>query len=166
MNHKLNKDTLLSAFDDAEDLRQTITETSTSLEIQDLKKRYEVKELLGEGALKKVYRAKDLLMNRDVALAKLKEGGNADDFFNEARLAADLKHVYISPTYDMGYDEEGEPFFVMQLYEGKSLEEVPHGTLELSEILSLFLKVCEAVSYAHSQGVLHLDIKTIQYSNR
>ena len=159
MNQKLNRDTLLAAFDDAEELRQTITETSTSLEIQDLKKRYEVKELLGEGALKKVFRARDLLMNRDVALAKLKEAGNADDFFNEARLAADLKHVYISPTYDMGYDEEGEPFFVMQLYEGKSLEEVPYGSLELSEILSLFLKVCEAVSYAHSQGVLHLDIK-------
>ena len=155
---------LLQAFDEAKYIEQSVTDLSLAEQVREVKKRYDRKSLLGEGALKKVYLAYDELLDRDVALAKMKEEGHIDDFFNEARLASRLEHPYISSIYDMGYDEEGEAFFVMKLYEGINLYEElqsrrQNKNLELSWILNIFSKVCEAVAFAHGKGVLHLDIK-------
>ena len=156
---------LLQAFNDADDIQQMLSTESLSQQLRQLETRYQIKSLLGQGALKTVHLAHDAIMNRDVALARLKAGGNLDDFLNEARLASRLEHPYISPVYDMGFDAGGEAFFVMKLYEGRCLHEVlkkrlkSNPVVDLSWSLSLFCKLCEAVSFAHAKGVLHLDIK-------
>jgi len=155
---------LLQAFSEANDVQESLSVSALSEELREVEKRYVIRDLLGEGALKKVYLGYDELLDRDVALAKMKTEGHLDDFFNEARLASRLEHPYISPIYDMGYDEEGEAFFAMKLYEGMNLyEEVQlrrkNNDLELSWVLNIFSKVCEAVAFAHGKGVLHLDIK-------
>ena len=154
---------LLQAFDDAEVLESALSEQSLEAKVRDLGLRYQVKDLLGEGALKKVYLAYDELMDRDVALARMKADGHLEDFFNEARLASRLEHPYIAPIYDMGFDEEGQAFFSMKLYEGRNLyEELQSRNSkepDLNWILNTFLKICEALAYAHGKGVLHLDIK-------
>jgi serine/threonine protein kinase len=157
------EDLLLGAFDDAKVLEDSFSAQSTEEYIRDVSKRYKVISLLGEGTLKKVYLANDEYMGRKVALARIKDEGHLDDFFNEARLASKLEHPYIAPIYDMGFDESGQAFFAMKLYEGQSLYDELHRKKsepsDITWILSTFLKVCEAVAYAHGQGILHLDIK-------
>lgn len=161
---KHGEDFWLDIFDDADEHQQDLKNASLADSLQeDLGKssRYDIKELIGEGALKKVYLAYDKALDRNVAYALMKEGGHEDDFLNEARLASTLSHPYIAPVYDLGFDENGRAFFVMKLYEGVDLEEylMKSKSLSTSEIISIFLKVCEAISFAHSCGVLHLDIK-------
>ena len=158
------EDFLLQAFDEAKCINESLTDLPLAEKVRDVKKRYQIKSLIGEGALKKVYLAYDELLDREVALARMKAEGHIDDFFNEARLSSRLEHPYISAVHDMGYDEEGEAFFVMKLNEGRDLYEDlklrrENKTVELSWILNVFSKVCEALAFAHGKGVLHLDIK-------
>lgn len=162
-NTDQEEDLLLGAFDDAKALEDSFSAQSTTEHIRDISERYKICSLLGEGTLKKVYLAHDEYMGRKVALARIKEEGHLDDFFNEARLASKLEHPFIAPIYDMGFDESGQAFFAMKLYEGMNLyEELQRRGFQSPDVswtLSIFLKVCEALSYAHGQGVLHLDIK-------
>ena len=165
--HKINPDDneelLLDAFSDAEALKQSLSSHSSTEHIRDVSQRYKIISLLREGTLKKVYLAHDEYMDREVALAKIKDEKYLDDFFNEARLASKLEHPYIAPIYDTGFDESGQAFFAMKLYEGDNLYEILRNKSsrdpDVSWILNIFLKVCEAVAYAHGQGILHLDIK-------
>lgn len=87
-------------------------------------------------------------------------------FLREARVTAQLEHPNIVPVHDMGEDREGRLYFTMKLVEGQTLEEVirsaaefpPTGT-ELYNILDIVARVCDALAFAHSRGVLHCDIK-------
>ncbi len=123
--------------------------------------RYGPRYLLGKGALKSVYRCWDSAAKRDIAWATPKdELGRAyyDTFVHEAWLTASLRHPNIIKIHEVGVDREGKPYFTMDLKAGKQLNNVA-STLSLHDKLNLFNAVCGAVSYAHAQGVLHLDLK-------
>ena len=156
------------AYLEATRLKKKLNDEATFTQ-QDLKERYQIIEPIGEGAVKKVFLTYDKVIQREVALAKIKadQPERIQDLLSEARLASKLEHPNIAPIYDIGLDETGLPFFVMKLYEGRPLnEELTHKKdSQLSQeeqitwILTIFLKVCDALSFAHSKGVLHLDIK-------
>ncbi|EDM27917.1 serine/threonine-protein kinase [Lentisphaera araneosa HTCC2155] len=145
---------------------------SDVLEIMDDEPRYEQKDDIASGGMKKISSAYDKLFRRPVAKAELKNKSRHEvisNFINEARIMARLEHPNIVPVYDLDANEEGAPFFTMKLSGGKNLEEIiellNNKDPQISEyytrdrLLEIFLKICDAVAYAHSKGILHLDIK-------
>ena len=124
---------------------------------------------LDAGGIKIIHRCTDLKTGREVAMASLKECAKDQEkelFFKEARLTAALQHPNIIPLHDLGLKGE-QPWFTMKLISGSSLEQVLQDLKDgqsqqldkLSDRLDVFIKVCDALAYAHSRGVLHLDIK-------
>lgn len=130
-------------------------------ELCELDERYGEEELIGKGGLKEVYRAVDRRTRRKVALARLRSDRGLqyyDLFLHEAWLLASLRHPNIIKVHDTGVDTEGHPFFTMDLRGNTTLEEL-RTTAGLDELLEVFLKILDAVAYAHAQGILHLDLK-------
>ena len=123
--------------------------------------RYIDREFIAEGAAKKVYRATDTHCSREVALALIKEEvfdfEQAVDFVREVQLTASLEHPNIIRIYDIGITE-GRPWFTMEYLSGKTLEEFLKENPELSQFerLSIFRQLCDAVTYAHENDILHL----------
>jgi len=132
-------------------------------EIRDIESRYTGRKFLAEGGLKFIETAVDIVTGREVALAVPRDSNDTilrEKFFREARLTASLQHPNIVPVYDLGLDNIDQPYFAMKLIKGETLQELNNkGVLSLSEKLSVFMKICDAMSYAHSQGVIHLDLK-------
>jgi serine/threonine-protein kinase len=124
--------------------------------------RYAVHELLGRGGMGAVYRATDRLLRRDVALkvltTELEQGDVARRLEREARVLAALDHPGIVAIHDAGILADGRPFYVMRLVRGRRLDEQVRDE-SLGERLRRFLSVCDAVSFAHSRGVIHRDLK-------
>lgn len=124
---------------------------------------YEVKDLIAKGGMKSIYHAIDLKSQRSVAMAMLHGTSSEelyDPFIREARLTSMLEHPNIIKVYDLDVNKEGKPFFTMELKSGHSLEDlIKSKTNDLSQRLYLFLKICDAISYAHSKNILHLDLK-------
>ena len=124
--------------------------------------RYAVHELLGRGGMGAVYRATDQLLRRDVALkvltTELEQGDVARRLEREARVLAALDHPGIVAIHDAGVLADGRPFYVMRLVRGRRLDEQARGE-SLGERLRRFLSVCDAVTFAHSRGVIHRDLK-------
>ena len=119
--------------------------------------------------MKKIYNTLDRMTDRPVAMAvmhRLKKPEVIEQFLKEARLTASLEHPNIMPIYDVGLDELGEPFFTMKLIKGENLgsiikklregHEAFTDKFDLNHLLNIFIKICDAVSYAHSKTVLHL----------
>jgi serine/threonine-protein kinase len=128
----------------------------------DAGERYEIHELLGRGGMGAVYRATDRILRRDVALkvltTELEQGDVARRLEREARVLASLEHPGIVAIHDAGALNDGRPFYTMRLVRGRRLDE--QARLEgRGERLRRFLAVCDAVSFAHSRGVIHRDLK-------
>jgi len=125
--------------------------------------RYAVSDVLGRGGIGEVVRAYDVLLQRDVALKSLQKAhpGAMAQFWHEARVTATLDHPAIMPVYDAGALDGDGPFFAMKLVQGEDLHQaVANGTAgNVRRRLERFGRVCEAVSYAHSRGWLHRDLK-------
>ena len=125
--------------------------------------RYQDKEFLASGALKNVFKVFDSKMKRHVALAELKDEIPEEEyetFINEARLTSALRHPNIITVHDFGFNEIHIPFFTMELKVGHTLGDIiKAGQKGLEPLLEIFLKICDAISYAHSQKVVHLDLK-------
>jgi serine/threonine-protein kinase len=125
--------------------------------------RYEGDFLIGEGALKAVYKTYDRYSKRWVALARLREERGIeyyDNFIHEARLIAALSHPNIIKVHDVGIEESGRPYFTMDLKGENTLGKViKEKSRNRRDLLDVFMKVCDAVAYAHAQGVIHLDLK-------
>ena len=117
------------------------------------------------GGAKEIFRIFDEHTGRWVVLAmpiEAKDSQGKEAFLREALLAAKLQHPAILPIYEMGIHKDGRPYFIMQLLDGKSLRDLIKTDVssnDLDQWISIFLKVCDAVIYAHACGVLHLDIK-------
>ncbi len=124
--------------------------------------RYEMREPVGQGGMGTVYRAFDRVLEREVALKVLRvdltDDGSAARLEREARILARLEHPGIVPVHDAGMLADGRIFYVMKLVRGERLEEVARGA-SLTELLRLFLRVCETVGFAHARGVVHRDLK-------
>ncbi len=125
---------------------------------------YEILEELGHGGMGVVYKARQLALNREVALKVIKNGGFATDaelvrFQNEAEAVAQLDHPQIVPIYEVG-EMQGLPFFSMKLISGTSLDKrlaefaaTPRASARIVAIAAT------AVHHAHQRGILHRDLK-------
>jgi len=125
--------------------------------------RYVLTEFLARGGMGAVYRAEDQILRRSVAIKVLDaedpEGALAERLSREARVLAQLEHPGIVPVHDGGVLGDGHVFYVMKFVEGSRLDQFLAGVDSLPERLRLFLRICDAVSFAHSRGVLHRDLK-------
>ena len=128
--------------------------------------KYEIVSFLGEGGMSSVFQAKDLVINRVVALKILLSLRSVDErailrFQKEAMAAGRLNHPNIVQLYDVGTHDDGTPYLVMDYVPGQTLTEVlqTHGQLPTWDALRLFVQVCDALAHAHSHGVIHRDIK-------
>ncbi|MCK6503102.1 serine/threonine-protein kinase [Myxococcota bacterium] len=125
--------------------------------------RYELGERIGSGGTAWVHRALDLDLHRSVALKLLRrEGPSAQArFLAEAQVTAQLDHPYIVPVFHVGATAEGRPYVAERQVHGQSLTEAVRAGLlpTLEGRVEVLRKVCAAVAYAHSRGVLHRDLK-------
>ncbi len=126
--------------------------------------RYRLERQLGAGGMALVYLAEDLKHHRKVAVKVLRPELAAslgpERFLREIEIAAGLHHPHILPLYDSG-DADGLLYYVMPLVEGESLRDrlTREKQLPLDEALRIALEAADALSYAHSRGVIHRDIK-------
>lgn len=142
-----------------------------SIADRDLSDRYEYSQTIGEGGQGVVISAEDRLLERTVAIKALKfshDPAHEKMLEQEAKLCGRLEHPNIIPTYDLARDEADSPLFVMKQIQGQTLNEflqaikdeggnsLEHHRLRL---LNIFSQVLNAIDFAHSKGVLHLDIK-------
>ena len=131
---------------------------------QIIKERYKVIELLGEGGMAFVYKAKDMQLERMVAIKTLKpnyveQTTFVERFKREAQTAANLNHPNIVQIFDWGIEEE--PYFVMEYIEGNTLTSIIANkkTISLSDVLFIGAQVANGLEAAHTQGLVHRDIK-------
>lgn len=131
-------------------------------------RRFEGRGELGRGGLSIVRRAFDREIGRDVAVKSLLPGTDAcaAELVEEARIVGRLEHPSVVPIYDMVRDgPTSDPQLVMRVVEGHTLatllgeeSEAPVLGARLEQLLQIFLKVCDAVAFAHDRGVIHCDI--------
>jgi eukaryotic-like serine/threonine-protein kinase len=126
---------------------------------------------LGRGGMGRIHPATDRSLLRHVALKRLDAGLSKvrmyrDGFIAEAQITGQLEHPNVVPVHELAVSELGVPYFTMKLVQGVALdkwlwnEALPLGSTErLQEGLEIFLKVCDAMAYAHHRGVIHRDLK-------
>jgi serine/threonine-protein kinase len=127
--------------------------------------RYELEELVGTGGMSSVYRARDRLLERNVAL-KLLHPHYGDDaeyverFRREARSVAQLSHPHIVTVIDRGEDD-GQQFIVFEYVDGENLKQLiaREGPLPVRRAVTLALEVADALAFAHDHGLVHRDVK-------
>ena len=136
--------------------------------------RYAVHDLLGEGGMGEVRSCTDLHIGREVAMKAMRPTQLARPdlrarFLREARIQGQLEHPAIVPVYDLAFAEEGALYFTMRRVRGLTLELLverlrdgePRAAAEypLRKLLSAFSRVCLAIHFAHTKGVIHRDLK-------
>jgi formylglycine-generating enzyme required for sulfatase activity/predicted Ser/Thr protein kinase len=127
--------------------------------------KYELEEFLG-GGMSHVYRARDTVIGRTVAVKILTEQGCADEevktrFLAEARMAGSLTHDNILGIYDFGEDDLKRPFMVMEFLRGEDLRSALRkgNTGDVAAKLKIAVQIARALDYTHSQKIVHRDIK-------
>lgn len=129
-------------------------------------RRYEVIEELGRGGMGVVYRAKDNILDRMVALKVLAAELQHDErvitiFLREAKSAAALSHVNIVTVYDAGI-EDGDYYIAMELISGQTIREIirDNGHLSVASAVAITRQVAKGLDYAHGKGIIHRDLTT------
>jgi len=133
--------------------------------------RYTKEETIARGGMGTVYRVRDTELGRALAMKEINADVSAGDplsaarFLEEAQVTAQLDHPGIVPVHEVGVDAQGRLYFAMKLVRGRDLRRV----LELlaqgkegwnqTRVLTVILRVCEAMAYAHTKGVIHRDLK-------
>jgi serine/threonine-protein kinase len=127
--------------------------------------RYELEELVGSGGMSSVYRARDRLLERHVALKVLHEhhvgdGDYVERFRREARAVAQLSHPNIVTVIDRG-EQDSRQFIVFEYVDGENLKALVgrEGPLSERDALGLALQVARGLAFAHGQGLVHRDVK-------
>ncbi len=130
-----------------------------------LNDRYQLEQTLGTGGMALVYKAKDLMLERSVAVKVLREDLSTDMSFRErfrqeARAAANLSHPNIVTVHDFGLDQ-GHLFIVMEYVPGTDLKTRirEKSRFSVQETLELMIQACQGVGYAHRAGLVHCDTK-------
>ncbi|HEX9286464.1 MAG TPA: protein kinase, partial [Thermoanaerobaculia bacterium] len=125
---------------------------------------YEILALLGSGGMGEVYKARDTRLDRSVAIKVLPERLSSSEegrqrFEREARTISQLSHPHICALYDVGR-ESGIEYLVMELLEGKTLEDrLARGALPTEQVLRFGIEIADALDKAHRQGIVHRDLK-------
>lgn len=133
-------------------------------ELQELFPQLEILELIGKGGMGAVYKARQRTLDRLVALKILPPGaaedpGFAERFNREARALARLCHPHIVAVHDFG-QVAGQPYLVMEYVDGLNLRQAERaGRLTPEQALAIIPQICEALQFAHNEGVVHRDIK-------
>ena len=131
-----------------------------------LSERYKILSLLGTGGMGSVYKAKQLLLDKIVAVKVLHGSVGSDEperarrFRQEGKVISSLSHPNIVGALDFGV-ENGQAFLVMDYVDGSILYDVimKCGHLEASRAVPIFTQICDAMQYAHSKGIIHRDLK-------
>jgi eukaryotic-like serine/threonine-protein kinase len=147
----------MSSLDDG-----AVARLRAAADVPDLGERYEVRGPIGHGGSSVVYAAYDRQLSREVAV-KVADAYGADAaalqrLKREARILAALEHPGIVPVHDTGVTPDGRAYYVMTLVRGAGLADTA-AAQSLPGRIALFLKVCEAVAFAHAHGVVHRDLK-------
>ncbi|WP_339224609.1 Stk1 family PASTA domain-containing Ser/Thr kinase [Paenibacillus sp. FSL H8-0332] len=127
--------------------------------------RYQVIERIGGGGMALVYRAHDILLNRNVAIKVLRNQFVHDEEFirrfrREAQSAASLSHPNVVSIYDVGQEDEVH-YIVMEYIEGKNLNEIikERAPMQVDESVRIASQICDALDHAHMNQIIHRDIK-------
>lgn len=139
--------------------------------------RYVLLDNFAHGGLGNLWRAEDKAIRREVAFKELlpralKNPVHVERFVEEAQITGQLEHPGIIPIYDVGFQENGTPYYAMKLVRGGNMEvaieamhKLPSGSperqLAFNRLLRQFIAVCQAVGFAHDKGVLHRDLKPL-----
>jgi serine/threonine protein kinase/WD40 repeat protein len=137
-----------------------VADASTS---SDVSADYQIVDKLGEGAMGIVFSARQTAVNRIVAIKTAKPSFQNNDesrrrFLYEAHITADLDHSNIVPIHELGASEEGMLFYSMKLVQGTEWSRVMRKKTR-EQNLEIFMKVTDAMAFAHSKGVIHRDLK-------
>jgi eukaryotic-like serine/threonine-protein kinase len=125
--------------------------------------RYSLRERVARGGMGVVYVAEDEKLARRVALKVLgapdHDGELARRLIREAQVLARLEHPGIVPVHDVGTLPDGRVYYAMKFVEGRRLDQHIESFGSIPDRLRLFLRICDAVAFAHARGVLHRDLK-------
>ena len=134
--------------------------------------KYDIGGIIARGGMGAIVDAQEKLLRRKVAMKVMLTHGTQEQlvrFIEEAQITGQLEHPNIVPVYELGVDEQEQVFYTMKLVRGSTLHEVLHGIetaapgmvekYPLSVLLTIFQKVCDAIAFAHSKGVIHRDLK-------
>ena len=141
--------------------------------------KYHVGERIAAGGMGAILNARDLNLKRRIAMKVMHHPDRVSDaqlarFIEEAQVTGQLEHPSIVPVHELGIDAQGRPFYTMKLLKGRTLQailedlkeggagEAAEKTFEdwpLGKLLNAFARICEAMRYAHSKGVIHRDLK-------
>ncbi|MCA9818149.1 MAG: protein kinase [Cyanobacteria bacterium HKST-UBA01] len=151
------------------ELKESSTDEAGEIElVPELPYGYELIEKLGEGGMGRVYRVRDLALDKEFAIKILQQDLSKDAsalkrFNQEIDAAAALSHANLISIYKHGTTDNGEPYLVMDYLKGPSLAElIEKGTdfaANADRLLDIFIQICEALAHAHENGVIHRDIK-------
>lgn len=140
--------------------------------LSDQSDKYASKEFIAEGGMKNIYRVQEKHTLRKVAMAQLKNSEHSKkkilSFLKEARITALLEHPNIVPVHEIN-QKDGLPYFTMKEIQGQTLGYILRKLkdksykfrklYDLNNLLNIFIKVCDAIAYAHSKNIVHLDLK-------
>lgn len=139
---------------------QTVVKPGTQID------HYEIVEEIGCGGMGVVYRGKDNMFERTVAIKVLHSKLLSDPlskkrFEQEGRATIALAHPNLISVYHYGFSSAGLPFIVMEYVDGKGLDKTLEqvGHLEFGEFIKIFLQACDALGHAHERGIIHRDLK-------
>jgi serine/threonine protein kinase len=125
--------------------------------------RYTITGEIGRGAMGVVYEAEDAALQRTVAIKVLANTMSspraADRMRREAQIIARLEHPAIVPVHDVGELPDGRVFYAMKLVRGRTLDAFAAEVHPIADLMRVFLRMCEAVAFAHANGVIHRDLK-------
>jgi WD40 repeat protein/serine/threonine protein kinase len=136
--------------------------------------RYNVGKVVAQGGMGAILRAKDLNCRRPVAMKVMLADKEATDdavlrFIEEAQITAQLEHPNIVPLHELGVDASGNVFYTMKMVKGTTLDDILVAIKKkkvktvraypLQRLLTIFMRVCDAIAFANSKGVIHRDLK-------
>ncbi len=148
-------------------------------QLENTGKRYKILKMIAEGGFGKIFLAKDLVLGREVVIKSLKtehlaKPASVEKFISEAKLSAQLDHPAIVPPFSLDTDTVDGLHLAMQLINGITLKEFLNRCREKDQTektnsrryertlqvrLESFLKICDAIEYSHSRGIIHCDLK-------